>query len=255
MSTARPVFDRGPILYRPLESRANEEEPMTSFDQTSIVERSTLRRAAMWFLAASVGWWVAAAALIPREDFFVGEDARAEAISIARNAGMFRGFHLLAVLATAAGAVGAVLVSRALRAERSSRLARAGAGLAIVGLAAWIVEASMRVTIAVTRAREVVAATRAPGAEPAVASWAVLAIAALGFIAPAVCTWALARARVPAGRGIVLVAVFTTLVTLAAIATLAPSLVYQFAVPTLALFVLFRTRHLTTPQPAAVAGD
>lgn len=228
---------------------------MTSFDQTPTVERSTLRQAAMWFLAASVGWWVAAAALIPREDFFVGDDARAEAVSIARNAAMFRGFHVLAVLATAAGAVGAVLISRALRAERSSRLARTGAGLAIVGLAAWIVEASVRATFAVSRARDVVAGTRAPGAEPAVGNWMLLAVAALGFIAPAICTWALERARIPAGRGIVLVAVFTTLVTLGAIATLAPSLVYQFAVPTLAVFVLFRTRHVSTRRPAAVAGD
>jgi hypothetical protein len=41
--------------------------------------QGALRHAAMWLLAASVGWWVAAAAFIPRSaDFFAGESARAE---------------------------------------------------------------------------------------------------------------------------------------------------------------------------------
>ena len=228
-------------------------------NQTSSVDRSTLRHAAMWLLAASLGWWVAVAALIPSDDFFVGEDAREEAISIARNAGMFRAFHLVAVLATAAGAVGVVLISRALRAERPSTLApilaRTAAALAIAGLAAWIVEAALRATTTVSRAQDVLDGSRAPGDEPAIGNWAVFAIAALGFVAPMVCTWALARARVPAGRGIIVVAAFTTLVTVGAIAMLAPSLVYQFAVPSVSIFVLIRTRQSSTVRTAALAGD
>jgi hypothetical protein len=224
-------------------------------DHTSSVERGTVRHAAMWLLAASLGWWVAAAALIPSDDFFAGEDARAEAISIARNTGMFRAFHLLAMLATAAGAVGVVLVARALRAERPSRLARTAAALAVVGLAAWILEAVLRVTTTVSRAQDVLNGSRAPGDEPAIGNWAVFAIASLGFIAPMVCAWALATARVPGGRGIVVVAAFSTLVTLAAIAMLAPSLVYQFAVPSISIFLLIRTRSSSTVATAAVAAD
>jgi hypothetical protein len=224
-------------------------------DSTSSVERSTLRHAALWLLAASLGWWVAAATLIPSDDFFVGEDARAEAISIARNTGMFRAFHVVAVLATAAGAIGVVLVDRALRTERPSRLGRIAAAFAIVGLTAWIIEALLRVTSTVSRAQDVMIGTRTPGDEPAIGSWAVFAVAALGFIAPMMCTWALAKARVPAGRGIVVTAAFTTLVTFGSIALRAPSLVYQFALPCIGIFVLIRTRRSSTLRTVALAGD
>ena len=214
----------------------------------STIERTHLRHGALWLLAASVGWWVAAAALVPADDFFAGDSARAEAISIADNAGMFRAFHIVAVLATAAGALGIMLLARAVQSQQHSRLARGATVLAGTGLAAWIVEAVLRLTVTVSRARDVVDGTRTPADEPAVGNWIVFTIAALGFVAPMICAWALARARVPAGRGIVVVAAFTTLVTLGSIAILAPSPVYQFAVLVLGLFVLVRTRR------AAVAG-
>jgi hypothetical protein len=216
-------------------------------------ERSTLRNASIWLLAASAGWWVAAAALIPGDDFFAGDSARTEAISIAENAGMFRAFHAVAVLATASGAVGVVLATRALQAQRRSPLARAASALAVVGIGAWIVEALLRATVAVSRARDVVAGTRAPGDEPAIGNRAVFAVAALGFIAPMIGTWAMARARMPEGRSTLAVAGFTTLVTFGSIAILAPSPVYQFAVLALAVFLLVRTRHSQALSSAATA--
>lgn len=220
-------------------------------DPLSTTERTNLRHAAAWLLTASIGWWVAAAALIPSDDFFAGDDARAEAISIADNAGLFRVFHVVTVLATGAGAVGVVLLARVVG---RSVLARTAIVFATVGLATWIVEALLRLTVTVSRARDVMDGTRSPGDEPAIGNWAVFAIAALGFAAPMICTWALAKARVPAGRGIVVVAAFTTLVTLASVAILAPSPVYQFPVLALALYMLIRTRRSRSASTVAAAA-
>lgn len=74
--------------------------------QPTVVDRTSLRRAGAWMLAAAVLWWVAAVALIPAEDYFLGETARDEALSIAEHAGLFRAFHLVALLGVAAGATG-----------------------------------------------------------------------------------------------------------------------------------------------------
>lgn len=212
-----------------------------------------LRRVGTWFVAASVLWWIAAAALIPDDDFFLGETARDEALSIAQHDGLFRAFHAVAALGTTAGAVGVVLLARWLRARSRSRLADAAAVVAAVALVAWLIEVVIRMTTTVSRANDVARGAGSPGDEPAIGSWVVFALAALGFLAPMLCSWVLARHRVPGRRSSLIVAGLLTLVTLAAVATLAPSVVYQFGLLplglTLALAHRRRTRVHTAVSP------
>jgi len=214
-----------------------------------------LRRLGAWFVAASVLWWIAAAALIPDDDFFLGETARDEALSIAQHDGLFRAFHVVAALGTAAGAVGVVLLARWLRARRRSRLADAAAVVAKVALGAWIVEVAIRMTATASQAHDVASGARSPTDEPAIGSWIVFAVAALGFLMPMVCSWVLAHHRVPGRRSSMIVAGLVTLVTIAGVATLAPSVVYQFGLLPLGLtLVLAHRRTSRSPSVSPVAS-
>jgi len=227
-------------------------------DRTTVTDLGTLRRVGALFVAASVLWWLAAAALIPDDDFFLGETARDEALSIAQHDGLFRAFHAAAALGTAAGAVGVVMLARWVRRQRRSRLADAAAIVASIGLVAWFVEIAIRMTATVSRANDVASGTGSPRDEPAIGNWIVFAIAALGFIAPMLCSWVIAHRRVPGRRSSMIVAGLVTLVTLAGVATLAPAVVYQFGLLPLGLtFVLAdrrRTRVAAVSPVGSVAG-
>ena len=225
--------------------------------QPTIVDRTSLRRAGAWMLAAAVLWWVAAAALIPADDYFLGETARDEALSIAEHTGVFRAFHLVALLGVAAGAAGVILVARSFGADRPVllRIATAVAGIGLVG---WTAEVAVRLTATVARARDVAAGTEAASGEPAIGHWGLFAVAALGFVAPVLCAWALAGRRLPSRRASMVVAVLATLCTLAALATLAPSVVYQFGALALGLPLLLSRRGMAVEASqvpdARVAG-
>lgn len=227
-------------------------------DHPTSVDRRALRRAGAWLLAAVVLWWVAAAALIPADDYFLGETARDEAMSIAEHAGLFRAFHLVALLGVTAGAVGVILVARSFGSDRPVllRIATAVAGIGLVG---WTAEVAVRLTATVARARDVAAGTEAASGEPAIGHWGLFAVAALGFVAPVLCAWALAGRRLPSRRASVVVAVLVTLCTLAGLATLAPSVVYQFGALALGLPLLRSRRGVAeeasqVPVDARVAG-
>jgi cytochrome bd-type quinol oxidase subunit 2 len=209
-----------------------------------VTDLSGVRRIGGWLLAASVLWWIAAAALIPPDDYFFSDSAQDEALSIAAHAGMFRAFHIVATVGIAAGVVGMIALARLLRSTERSRLVDTAAGVAVVTFVAWVAEAVIRVTVGVAHARDVAAGTRAPSSEPAVGSWPVFAIAAIGFAMPMLCAWVLARRRLPGRRSSLVAAVVLTLGTLAAAGTLAPSLVYQFGLLPLSLcLVLAHRRH------------
>jgi hypothetical protein len=214
-----------------------------------------LRRLGAWFVAASVLWWIAAAALIPDDDFFLGETAREEALSIAQHEGLFRAFHVVAALGTAAGAVGVVLLARSLRARSRSRLADGAAVVAVVALVAWIVEIGIRMTATVSRARDVAAGVRSAGDEPAIGSWALFAVAALGFLAPMLCSWVLAQRRIPGRRSSRIIAGLVTLVTIAGAATLAPSVVYQFGLLPLGLTLVLADGRTTRVDAVSPVGS
>lgn len=224
-------------------------------EHTDPVDQASLRRAGAWMLAAAVLWWVAAAALIPAEDYFVGETAHAEAVSIADHVGMFRAFHVVALLGVAAAAVGVTVLAHAFRRPRPFLL-RVAVVLALVGTAGWLAEVVVRLSATVARARDVAAGSAAASGEPAVGHWGLLAVAALGFMAPVLCAWVLAGRRLPSRRASTGVAVLVTLCTLVAMATLAPSIVYQFGVLALGLPLVFSRRAVAvvTPSSPARAG-
>ena len=214
-----------------------------------------LRRLGAWFVAASVLWWIAAAALIPDDDFFLGETARDEALSIAQHDGLFRAFHAVAAIGTAAGAVGVVLLARWLRSLRRSRLADAAAFVAAVALMGWLVEVAIRMTATVSRANDVADGARSPGDEPAIGSWAVFAVAALGFLTPMLCSWVLAQHRLPGRRSSLIVAGLLTLATIAGVATFAPSVVYQFGLLPLGLTLALAHRRRTAVDAVSPVGS
>ena len=158
---------------------------------------------------------MAAAALIPGDDFFLGETSRDEAVSIVDHAGLFRAFHLVALLGVAAAAGGVVLLCRAFRGGTTPAAVRLARALALVGLAGWTAEVAVRLTVAVTRARDVAAGAAEASGEPAIGSWPMFGVAAVGFLAPVLCAWALAVRRLPSRRPSVVVAGLATLCTLA----------------------------------------
>ena len=205
-------------------------------------ERRPLRAIGAWLLGGSLLWWIAAAALIPSDDFFLGETARDESLSIANHEGLFRAFHVVAGAGVVAAGVGIVLLGRWLRARRSSRILDVAVLFVGVGTVAWLVEIAVRLTVGIDRAREVAAGQRSPGDEPAVGSVPLFLAAWLAFVAPMLCSWVLARRRLPSRRGSIVGSVVATLATLAATATMAPSVVYQFAVLTMAVVILLASR-------------
>ena len=209
--------------------------------------RHLLGQAGAWLLAAAALWWVAAVVLIPADDYFLGETARDEARSIAEHAAMFRTFHLVALLGVAAAAAGVLALARSFRDGGRSVLVRIARGLALVGLAGWTAEVLVRLTAGVSRARDVVAGSAAVPDEPAIGSWILFGVAALGFVAPMLCAWALARRHEPSKRASMVVAVLVSLVTLAGVATLAPSVVYQFGALVLSLPLLLSHRSARAP--------
>lgn len=214
-------------------------------------ERRALRAIGRWLLAGSLLWWAAAVLLIPSDDFFLGETARDEATSIAAHAGEFRAFHVVAALGTVAAGIGVIMLGRWLRARRRSPVLDIAVALTGVGMIAWLVEVGVRMTLTVTRAREVVSSDRLPGDEPAIGNGALFSVAALAFLAPMLCSWVLARRRVPGRRSSLVVAVLATLATVAGGLTLAPSVVYQFGVLAMALSLLLGGRkNPTGPDPA-----
>lgn len=218
----------------------------------SVNDVTELRGAGSWFLASSVLWWIAAAALIPADDYFFGDSAHDEALSIAAHTGMFRAFHIVATVGIATGVVGMIALARALRSSNRSRLVNTAAGVGAVALVSWVVEAVIRSTIGVANARDVAAGERTPASEPAVGSWPVFAIAAIGFLMPMVCAWVLVRRRIPGRRSSLVAAGASTLFSLAAAGTLAPSLVYQFGLLPMALcLVLAGRRRARAAQPEA----
>lgn len=222
-------------------------------DHPTVVDRTSFRRAGAWILAAAILWWVAAAALIPADDYFLGETARDEALSIAEHAGLFRAFHLVALLGVAAGAAGVVLITRSFRDDRPGLL-RIATAVAGIGLAGWTAEVVVRLTATVARARDVAAGTEAATGEPAIGQWGLFAVAALGFVAPVLCAWALAGRRLPSRRASMVVAVLVTLSTLAGLATLAPSMVYQFGALALGLQLVL-SRRAGTEAASQVPAD
>jgi hypothetical protein len=206
-----------------------------------------MKRVAYWFVAAGALWWIAVAAFIPADDFFLGETAHAEARSIVESAGQFRAFHVVATLGVMAGVLGVLQLARSVR----SRVLGVAAGLACVGAAAWIAEACLRMTVAVSRARDVVAGTQIPGDEPAVASAVLFGVSMICIVAFAVCAWVLARRREPSRRSSLVTALVLTLATLASLATLAPSVVYQFGLLPLGMVGAIATRRRAV-EPVAV---
>src|SRR5918995_1240037 len=218
---------------------------MTRTTEPAARDIAGLRRAGTCLLVASGLWWVAAATLIPPEDYFFADSAREEALAIVAHPGMFRAFHVVATAGIAAGVVGLALLARWLR-SRTATVAAAVAGAAFV---AWLVEAGVRVTAGVSRARDFASGLTGPESEPAVGSWPVFAAAAVGFAMPAVVAWVLARERVPGRRSSLLAAVFLTLGTVAAAATLAPSVVYQFGLLPFALVLVLARRRQRALAP------
>lgn len=204
-------------------------------------ERS-LRAIGFWLLAASLLWWIAAAALIPSDDFFLGETARDESLSIADHEGLFRAFHVVAGAGVVAAGVGIVLLGRWLRARRPSRIVDVTVLFVGLGAAAWLIEIAVRLTVGIDRAREVAAGRRAPAEEPAVGSLPLFLLAWLAFLAPVLCSWILARRGIPSRRASMVVGAVATLATAAAVATMAPSVVYQFAVLTMAVTLVLANR-------------
>src|SRR5918993_1394708 len=198
---------------------------MTRTTEPAARDIAGLRRAGTCLLVASGLWWVAAATLIPPEDYFCAVSARGEALAIVAHPGMFRAFHVVATAGIAAGVVGLALLARWLR-SRTATVAAAGAG---AGVSAW--------------------GGPAPAPEPAVGSWPVFAVAAVGFAMPAVVAWVLARERVPGRRSSLVAAVFLTLGTVAAAATLAPSVVYQFGLLPFALVLVLARRRQRALAP------
>lgn len=222
-------------------------------DHTDPVDRASLRQAGTWMLAGAMLWWVAAAALIPAEDFFVGETAHDEAVSIADHVGMYRAFHLVALLGVAAAAVGVTRLARSFRETHRPVLLRVAGMLAVLGAAGWAAEVVVRLTATVARARDVAAGSATASGEPAIGHWGLFALAALGFAAPVLCGWALARRRLPSRRASTVVAVLVALSTLVAMLSLAPSVVYQFGVFGLGLPLVFSRRAVVVGTPGSPA--
>ena len=163
---------------------------------------------------------------------------------------MFRAFHVVVTAGIAAGVVGMIVLARSLRSQERSRVVDTAAGVSAAALVAWVVEAVIRVTAGVANARDVAAGTRTPASEPAIGSWPVFALAAVGFAMPMLCAWVLARGRLPGHRSSLATAVVLTLFTLAAAGTLAPSMVYQFGLLPLSLcLVLAYRRHAPATAP------
>ena len=204
--------------------------------------QGSLRVIGAWLLAGSLLWWLAAAALIPSDDFFLGETAREESLSIANHEGLFRAFHVVAGAGVVAAGVGIVLLGRWLRARQPSRILDVAVLFVGLGTVAWLVEIAVRLTVGIDRAREVAAGHRAPGDEPAIGSLPLFLVAWLAFLAPMLCSWVLARRRLPSRRASMVVGVIATLATAAAAATLAPSVVYQFAKLTMAVVLGLASR-------------
>ena len=125
----------------------------------------------------------------------------------------------------------------------------AAAAVAVVGLAAWIVEVAIRWTARVADARDVAAGTATPASEPAVGSWLVFALAAVGFLVPMVCSWVLARRRLPGRRSSLAAAAVATLASLAALGAMAPSMIYQFGLLPLGLTLVLAGRRSGAPVP------
>jgi len=215
-------------------------------------DRRGLRPVGAWLAAGSLLWWGAAAFLLPADDFFVGKTARDEAASIVAHDGLFRVFHVVAALGTVAGSIGIVLLGRWLRGRRPSRLVDVAVAFAGLGVVAWLIEVGVRLSVTVDRARQVVAGERSPGDEPAIGNAGLFFVAALAFLAPMLCSWALARRRVPGRRTSLALAVVATLSTGAGASILAPSVIYQFAVLPMAVALLLasRTRGAMEPDPS-----
>src|ERR671911_744282 len=154
---------------------------MTRTTEPAARDIAGLRRGGTGFLVARGPWWGGAATLIPPEDYFFADSAREEALAIVAHPGMFRAFHVVATAGIAAGVVGLALLARWLR-SRTATVAAAVAGAAFV---AWLVEAGVRVTAGVSRARDFASGLTGPESEPAVGSWPVFAVAAVGFAMPA----------------------------------------------------------------------
>ncbi len=200
-----------------------------------------LRSIGAWFLAGSVLWWVASA--VANEDFFLADSAREKALAIAGDVGAFRAFHVLAAVGTLAASVGVVLLGRWLRSRRPSRLVDVAVSFALVGTVAWLVEVGIRMTAGIDRARAFARGSGSPIDEPSVGNVLLFAVAGLAFVAPMLVAWVLARRSVPGRRSSLAVAVVLTLVTAAAAATFAISLVYQFGtLPLAATLLLARPR-------------
>jgi len=222
-------------------------------DRQTPVDRAQLRRAGAWMVAAAVLWWVAGATLIPADDYFVGETARDEALSIAEHAGMYRAFHLVALVGVVAAAVGVTVAVRSFREGSRPALLRLSGVFAVIGAAGWLTEVVVRLTATVARARDVAAGTAEASGEPAIGHWGLFTIAALGFVAPVLCAWALAGRRLPSRRASAMVAVLVTLCTLVALLTLAPSMIYQFGALALGLPLVASHRAAAKVRPGSPA--
>lgn len=208
------------------------------------LHRSGFREAGAWMLGGAVLWWLALILMqLAAGDFFYDDSAREEALNIAADPGLFRAFHVLAGLGTLAVSVGVVVLGRRLRAMRPSRAVDAAAAIAVVGSLAWLVEIAVRMTLTVSDAEDVAAGTASPGDEPAIGSWPLYVLAGLAFLAPVLISWILARRRLPGRIRSLLVAALATLMAVAMVATLAPSFVYQFAVPVLGVVLLLSGRR------------
>src|ERR687897_3956482 len=79
---------------------------MTRTTEPAARDIAGLRRAGTCLLVASGLWWVAAATLIPPEDYFIADSAREEARAIVAHPGMFRAFHVVVTAGIAAGVGG-----------------------------------------------------------------------------------------------------------------------------------------------------
>lgn len=204
--------------------------------------RRSLRAIGAWLLAGSLLWWIAAAALIPSDDFFLGETARDESLSIANHDGLFRAFHVVAGAGVVAAGVGIVLLGRWLRARKPSRILDVAVLFVGLGTIAWLIEIAVRLNVGIDRARDVTAGHRPPGNEPAIGSLPLFLVAWLAFLAPMLCSWVLAGRRLPSRRASMVVGIVATLATATAAATMAPSVVYQFAVLTMAVALVLASR-------------
>src|SRR5918995_6712025 len=101
---------------------------MTRTTEPAARDIAGLRRAGTCLLVASGLWWVAAATLIPPEDYFFADSAREEALAIVAHPGMFRAFHVVATAGIAAGVVGLALLARWLRSRTATVAAAVGGG-------------------------------------------------------------------------------------------------------------------------------